>query len=153
MILSKSKSLANAEDDPLVLLKAIHSVRKGQETKERVAVIKQAANDFSSKLALEMYVKDLLERGKVNKAFILVNSGLKFYYREPVLWQLLGSIYQIQAQEADDEHLMQKAVVAYQKSAKYLSRNRGKGARECLLNSASYLQVINFVIEAELALD
>ena len=139
MVLSKCRSLAKAEDDPLLLLKAIHAVRQGQETKESIAAIKQAANDFSSKLALEMYIKDLLERGKINKAFIVINNGLKFYYREPALWQLLGLIYQTQALEADDQTLMQKSVVSLQKSAKYLSRNKGKHTRDCLLNSASYL--------------
>ena len=85
--------MAKAEDDPLYLTRTIHEVLKGQASKEKRQAIKQAANDFSSKMALEIYIRDLLERGKINKAFIVINNGLKFHYREPALWQLLGLIY------------------------------------------------------------
>ena len=74
-----------------------------------------------------------------------------------MLWQLLGTVYQLKAQEEDDEFLTQKAVIAFQKSAKYSSiqingsRNRGRLARDCLLNSASYLQVVSQVLESEIA--
>ena len=73
-----------------------------------------------------------------------------------MLWQLLGTVYQLKAQEEDDEFLMQKAVVAFQKSAKYSSiqvsgsRSKGRLARDCLLNSGSYLQVISQVLETEI---
>ena len=158
MILTKCRSLKSN----LELVRAIQvlKTRTGDDTKaERAAekLIKEKANDFSSKHALEIYVKDLLESGETNKAFVLINNAIKFHYREPALWQLLGTIYQLKAQEVDDDFLMQKAVVAFQKSAKYSSiqlngsRNRGRLARDCLLNTASYLQVISHVLEAEIA--
>ena len=172
MILTKCRSLkknsaslfdrSNDASSSLDLVRAIQitKTRTGDdEITEKAAYkfIKEKANNFTSKQALEIHIKDLLERGKTNKAFVLINNAIKFHYREPALWQLLGTIYQLKAQEVSDDFLMQKAVVAFQKSAKYSSiqlngsRNRGRLARDCLLNSASYLQVISYVLEAEIA--
>ena len=124
MILTKCSSLKKNADgfeeeggpsSNLDLVRAIQAVKTGTDGPEKRAkrFIKGKATDFSSKQALEFYIKDLLERGKTNKAFVLINNGLKFHYREPMLWQLLGTVYQLKAQEVDDEFLMQKAVVAF----------------------------------------
>ena len=132
MILAKCRSLARnelavVEDDEdingLDLVRAILIVKTGaaDSGKRSKQLIKEKANDFSSKQALEIYIKDLLERGKTNKAYVLLNNAIKFHYREPILWQLLGTVYQLKAQEEDDEFLMQKSIIAFQKSAKYSS--------------------------------
>ena len=162
MILNKCKSLDATADDghpssSLDLVRAIQAVKTGTDINKRSKqLIKDRANDYSNKQALELYITDLLERGKTSKAYVLINNAIKFHYREPMLWQLLGTVYQLKAQEEDDEFLTQKAVVAFQKSGKYASiqingcRNRGRLARDCLLNSSSYLHVISYVLETEI---
>jgi len=99
LILAKCKSLqASSGSNKLDLVRAIQAVKSGHDkTKQAKQLIKERANDFSSKHAVEIYSKDLLERGKIAKAYVLINNALKFYYREPMLWQLLGTVYQLKA--------------------------------------------------------
>ena len=61
-------------------------------------LIKARAKDFSSRLALRVYLQRLLSlkgAAKTEKAQLLINSALKFHYRDADLWQLLGEVYDL----------------------------------------------------------
>lgn len=47
-------------------------------------------------MALRAYLMRLVhcKQAKEDKAQLLINAALKFYYREADLWQLLGEIYE-----------------------------------------------------------
>ena len=67
-----------------------------RETPEMLLLIKEKAKSFTSLVAIQCYARRLvLIKNKLPKALALINSALKFYYRDSQLWSLVGEIYQL----------------------------------------------------------
>lgn len=49
--------------------------------------------------AMLLHSEILMEKGKLDKAFFLLNHCLKFEYKNPLIWQLLGEVYQKKVKE------------------------------------------------------
>jgi predicted Zn-dependent protease len=66
----------------------------------------------------------LVER-KLDKAYFYLDHCLKFDYRNPIIWSLLGEIYSLKGHSQhygnseESDFNMEKATFCYLKSAKY----------------------------------
>ena len=70
-----------------------------------------------------MLAERLLQRDLLDEAFQILNHCLKFDYRRPELWSLLGDLYSRRADTNPDEaeYNLEKAAFSYSKSSKYAS--------------------------------
>ena len=94
------------------------------QTKELKRLLKELISESSRQNleALSLLAQLHLESGKAGKAFPLLNHCLKYDYRNPDIWTLLGKVYSaIQASPEEVEHNIEKSVFCFGKALKYSS--------------------------------
>jgi predicted Zn-dependent protease len=71
--------------------------------------------------AMTMLADRLLMKGALEESFHLLNHCLKYEYRSPEVWSLLGELYTRRADQNQDEAEVnsEKAVFCFSKASKY----------------------------------
>ena len=70
---------------------------------------------------MTMFAERLLSKGALEESFHLLNHCLKYEYRSPELWSLLGELYTRRADQNQDEAEAnnEKATLCFTKASKY----------------------------------
>lgn len=71
-----------------------------------------------------IYVEIVLQKEKYNKAFFYLNHCLKFDYRNPKVWYMLGEVYKFKSLETCHDRIYntEKAAFCFSKATKYENR-------------------------------
>jgi predicted Zn-dependent protease len=96
---------------------------KPMQTKELKHLAKEliSQSTFQNLEALALLAQLHLDSGKASKAFTLLNHCLKYDYRNPDLWTLLGNAYttMMSSSPEESEYKIEKSVFCFGKALKY----------------------------------
>ena len=85
------------QEKPLTLIRRIVQLYLGKASKNELDFVKMKAKSLESQSAVHAYLWSLIVSGKarnIGKAYDLVNSALKVWYRDEKLWYVLGLTYE-----------------------------------------------------------
>jgi len=109
--------LGTLRDIPAVRNLEVHFLATAEEQEARLRDLAHSCNLE----AMTMLAERLLAKGALDESYLLLNHCLKYEYRSPELWSLLGELYSRRPDQNQDEAELnsEKAVFCFTKAGKY----------------------------------